>query len=54
MPLINLHDRFELPEEEPLIVYDAVNDEELTQTRARIVSILLVLLLSNQIEEGRY
>ena len=50
--LINLHLRFDLPEEQPIVVYDRNEDEELIDNLQPTIIVLLVqqLLLREQNE----
>jgi hypothetical protein len=52
--LINLHLKFEMPEEEAIVVYDALQDEDLIQTRATLLGKIILLLFSNQTEDEQY
>jgi hypothetical protein len=52
--LINLHLKFEMPEEEAIVVYDALQDEDLIQTRATLLCKIILLVVSNQIQDEEY
>ena len=52
--LINLHLKFEMPEEEANIVYDVEEDEDIIQSRATLLGKIILLVVSNQIEHGEY
>jgi hypothetical protein len=55
MPLINLHDRFILnTTEEPLLVYDATQDEELIESRTKIVAYIIIASLLDRLEANYY
>ena len=51
MSFINLNLKFEMPEEEALVVYDVLEDEDIIQTRATLIKQIVVLILSNQTQE---
>ena len=52
--LINLHLKFEMPQEEAIVVYDALQDEDLIQTRAMLSNKIILLVVSNQIQEAEH
>lgn len=54
MSFINLNLKFEMPEEEAIVVYDVLEDDDITQTTATLVKQILVLLFSNQTEEAQH
>jgi hypothetical protein len=57
MSFINLNLKnlkFEMPQEEARVVYDALQDEDLIQTRATLLGKIILLLFSNQIGDEEY
>jgi hypothetical protein len=56
MSFINLHLKFELPEEQPILVYDVEEDDEFNQhqTITTIISKIIVAILSTRLEEEDY
>jgi len=54
MSFINLNLKFEMPEEEAIVVYDVLEDEDIIQTRATSIGRIIVLLFSNQTEEAQH
>jgi hypothetical protein len=54
MSFINLNLKFEMPEEEARVVYDALHDEDLILTRAMLSSKIILLVVSNQIQDEQY
>ncbi len=43
-----------MPEEEAIVVYDALQDEDLIQTRATLLCKIILLVVSNQIQDEEY
>ncbi len=43
-----------MPQEEARVVYDALQDEDLIQTRATLLGKIILLLFSNQIGDEEY
>lgn len=56
MSFINLHLRFEIPEEEPILVYDVEQDDEFNQhqTITTIINKIIEAILSTRLEEQNY
>jgi hypothetical protein len=54
MSFINLSLKFEMPEEEPIVVYDAGKDEQIIQTRATLLTQIVLLIILNQIQHEQY
>ncbi len=52
--LINLHLKFEMPEEEAIVVYDVEEDEDIIQSRATLLGKIILLVVSNQIQDEEY
>lgn len=52
--LIDLSSKFEMPEEEAIVVYDVLEDDDITQTTATLVKQIFVLLFSNQTGEAQH
>lgn len=56
MSFINLHLQFELPEEQPILVYDVEEDDEFNQHQilTNTISKIILALLSTRLEEEDY
>lgn len=56
MSFINLHLQFDLPDEQPILVYDVEEDEEFNQHQilTTIISKIIVAILSTRLEEEDY
>jgi hypothetical protein len=56
MSFINLNYKFELPKEQPILVYDVEEDDEFNQHQilTNIISKIIVALLSTRLEEEDY
>jgi hypothetical protein len=54
MSFINLNLKFEMPQEEAIVVYDILEDDDIIQTRAMLSNKIILLVVSNQIEDEEY
>jgi hypothetical protein len=56
MSFINLHLQFELPEEQPILVYNVEEDEEFNQHQilTSIINKIIVAILSTRLEQEDY
>ena len=43
-----------MPQEEAIVVYDILEDDDIIQTRAMLSNKIILLVVSNQIEDEEY